>query len=81
MKKLLNQREIDAILGRARGEAVSRGGTRQRAIEPCNFRNDVQMSDEYARCMSGLHEAFARTMSNSLGAYFTYTSTTLVDGS
>jgi len=69
MKKVLNQREIDAILGRARGETAARGGTRQRAIEPCNFRNDVQMSDEYARCMSGLHEAFARTMSNSLGAY------------
>lgn len=27
------------------------------------------MSDEYARCMSSLHEAFARTLSNSLGAY------------
>jgi flagellar motor switch protein FliM len=69
MKKLLNQREIDAILGRAREETFDRGGLQRRAIEPCNFRNDVQMSDEYARCMSGLHEAFARTMSNSLGAY------------
>ena len=71
MKKLLSQREIDAILGRARAETADRGGGRRRAVEPCNFRNDVQMSDEYARCMSTLHEAFARTMSNSLGAYFT----------
>ena len=69
MKKLLNQREIDAILGQARGETSDRAGVQRRTIEPCNFRNNVQMSDEYARYMSGLHEAFARTMSNSLGAY------------
>jgi flagellar motor switch protein FliM len=70
VKKILNQREIDAILGKARAGTADRGGGRRQAVEPCNFRNDVQMSDEYARCMSSLHEAFARTMSNSLGAYF-----------
>lgn len=69
VKKVLNQREIDAILGRARAETADLVGGKRRAIEPCNFRNDVQMSDEYARCMSNLHEAFARTMANSLGAY------------
>lgn len=69
MKKVLNQREIDAILGKARAEVVAGEGAAQRSAEPCNFHNTGQMSDQYARFVTGLFEAFARSVSNSLGAY------------
>ncbi|HZD31850.1 MAG TPA: hypothetical protein VE779_09335 [Candidatus Angelobacter sp.] len=68
-KKVLNQREIDAILGKARAEVTLGDGTDQRCVEPCNFHNTGQMSDQYARFMAGLFEAFARSASNSLGAF------------
>lgn len=69
MKKILNQREIDAILGQALADGSDRVTAPQRPVELCNFRKTGQMSDHYARFMTSLFEVFARSVSNSLGAY------------
>lgn len=69
MKKALTQKEIDAILGKARTDPGKLGECDQRVIQPCNFRSAGQMPERYARFMTGLFEAFARNVSNSLGAY------------
>lgn len=69
MKKLLNQGEIDAILGRAHSDASQGKARGPRSIEPCDFHNTGQMSNQYARVMTSVYEAFARSASGSLGAY------------
>jgi len=67
VKKNLSQEEIDAILGRAKGEVA--GGDDRRIVEGCDFRNSGQMSEQHARTMNSLYGDFARDASNSLGAY------------
>lgn len=71
MNKTLSQKEIDAILGKARAGVTESDGGDQRVFQPCNFRSASQMSESYARVMTTLFETFARNVSNSLGAYFT----------
>lgn len=70
MKKVLSQQEIDAILGKARGDSGA-AEVEHRAVEPCDFRNAGQLSAMHARIMTSLYEGFARNAANSLGAYFT----------
>ena len=67
MKKVLSQEEIDAILGRARGEVGTEDD--RRIVEQCDFRNSSQMSELHAHAMNTVYEDFARAASNSLGAY------------
>jgi flagellar motor switch protein FliM len=68
MERVLNQEEIDAMVRAARGRNdKSRQG--QRSIKPCSFRQSGQLTGEEARAVTGLHEAFARSLSQSLGAY------------
>jgi len=69
VKNILSQREIDAILGKARSEFAESGSGDQRIVEPCNFYHTGQMSGQFARFLTGLYEGFARSVSNSLGAY------------
>jgi flagellar motor switch protein FliM len=69
MNKILSQEEIDAILAKAVCGEGEKQGVKHRVIEPCNFRNTNQMSEPYARFMANLYEGFARSASNSLGAY------------
>jgi flagellar motor switch protein FliM len=69
MNKTLSQKEIDAILGRARAGLNEPETGDDRAIQICNFRSAGQMSEQYARFMTTLFEAFARSVSNSMGAY------------
>jgi len=69
VKKTLSQKEIGAILGKARAAAIESDGSDQRVVQPCNFRSAGQMSEGYARFMTTLFETFARNVSNSLGAY------------
>jgi flagellar motor switch protein FliM len=66
VKKVLNQREIDAILDKARAD---KGKAVPHCVETCNFHHSGQMSDQYARFMTSLYEAYARSVSNSLAAY------------
>jgi flagellar motor switch protein FliM len=69
VKKVLSQEEIDAILGKARSAGGHAERQDSRVVEPCNFREGGQMSEPYARFMTNLYEGFARSVSNSLGAY------------
>jgi flagellar motor switch protein FliM len=69
MNKTLSQKEIDAILGRARAGVNEPFLGEDRAIQLCNFRSAGEMSERYARYMTTLFEAFARNVSNSMGAY------------
>jgi flagellar motor switch protein FliM len=69
MNKTLSQKEIDAILGRARAGLNEPDGGEDRAVQLCNFRSASEMSERYARFMTTVFEAFARSVSNSMGAY------------
>jgi flagellar motor switch protein FliM len=71
VKKVLNQQEIDAILGKARNHPGGHEGVDERVVERCDFRSAGQMSQANARYLTALYEGFARNVSNSLGAYFT----------
>lgn len=66
MKKLLDQREIDAILEKARSD---KGDAASCCVEPCNFHDTGQMSGQHARFMTSLYEAYARSASYSMAAY------------
>lgn len=68
MKKVLSQQEIDAILGKARAELKVADGAK-RVVQTCDFRTAGQMSEAYARFLTNLYEGFARSASNSLGAF------------
>jgi len=69
MNKTLSQKEIDAILGRARAGLNEPDAGDDRAVQLCNFRSAGEMSERYARFMTTLFETFARNVSNSMGAY------------
>lgn len=69
MQKILNQEEIDALFKRARGAKAAAGVGEQRHITLCDFRSAGQITKEQLRLLTGLHEAFARNLGHSLGAY------------
>lgn len=68
MEKVLSQEEIDAMVRAARG-----GGdapqAEQRSIKHCTFRESGQLTGEQVRALTILHEGFARSLTQSLGAY------------
>lgn len=68
MNQVLSEQQIDSILGKA-PDGRSPLDAESRTVEPCDFRNSGQMSQQYARSMHSLYEGFARSTSNSLGAY------------
>lgn len=59
MKKILNQQEIDAILGKTRGDSSNAEFEKKRVVEPCNFRNAGQMPQGNTRFLTTLYEGFA----------------------
>jgi flagellar motor switch protein FliM len=69
VRKVLSQQEIDAILGKARSELKMDDGGNKRVVQTCDFRTAGQMSEAYARFLTNLYEGFARSASNSLGAF------------
>jgi flagellar motor switch protein FliM len=70
MEKVLSQEEIDAMVRAARGrQSDGVQPARQHAIKPCNFRQSGQLTGEQVRALTILHEGFARSVSQSLGAY------------
>jgi flagellar motor switch protein FliM len=69
MEKVLNQEEIDAMVRAARGLKPDDKPVRQRTIKPCNFRQAGQLTGDQVRSLNGLHEGFARSLTQSLGAY------------
>jgi flagellar motor switch protein FliM len=70
MEKVLNQEEIDAMVRVARG-----GGRLEKPIssdvhvEPWDVRRAGQIGREQLQAITLLHEGFARSLTNSLGAY------------
>lgn len=69
MERVLNKEEIDAILRVASSRRSARQKTDTRSITPCSFRQSGQLTAEQLAALNGLHEAFARGLSQSLGAY------------
>ncbi len=69
MEKVLSQDEIDAMVRAARGLHGEPSQAQQRSIAPCSFRQSGQLATEQVRALTILHEGFARSLTQSLGAY------------
>jgi flagellar motor switch protein FliM len=59
---LLSQEEIEKQSDRASGDAP-------RSIVPCNFRSAGRLSNEMARSLTAIHDAFARHLTAGLGSF------------
>jgi len=69
MEKVLSQEEIDAMVRAARGGESDAPLAEHRSIKACNFRQSGQLTGEQVRALTILHEGFARSLTQSLGAY------------
>ncbi len=69
MEKVLSQEEIDTMVRAARGQNDESSHTEHRSIKPCSFRQSGQLTGEQVRALTILHEGFARSLTQSLGAY------------
>jgi len=69
MEKVLSQEEIDTMVRAARGRHDEAPQAEQRSIKPCSFRQSGQLTGEQVRALTILHEGFARSLTQSLGAY------------
>jgi len=72
MERVLTQAEIDAMVQAASGRQNSRA-QETRTIKPCTFRQSGQLTGEQVAAVNGLHEGFARSLTQSLGAYLRVT--------
>lgn len=69
MEKVLNQEEIDAMVKAARGGSASAASTGSPVVELWDIRRAGQIGREQLQAITQLHEAFARNLTHSLGAY------------
>ena len=71
MEKILSQEEIDALFRATQTQMASSRSQRPvtRSFTVCNFRQAGRISKEQLRSVGILHEAFARSLTHSLGAY------------
>jgi flagellar motor switch protein FliM len=69
MERVLTQEEIDAMVRMASGRKDDRQRKETRSIKLCTFRQSGQLTSEQVAAVNGLHEGFARTLTQSLGAY------------
>jgi flagellar motor switch protein FliM len=69
MERALTQEEIDAMLRVASGRQGKNQRKETRSIKPCTFRQSGQLTGEQLAAVNGLHEGFARSLSQSLSAY------------
>ena len=69
MERVLTQDEIDAMVRVASGRQDDGQGPETRSIKPCTFRQSGQLTGEQVAAVNGLHEGFARSLTQSLGAY------------
>jgi len=68
MERALTQQEIETMLHTVRGHEDTKQNE-SRSIKPCTFRQSGQLTGEQVAAINGLHEAFARNVTQSLGAY------------
>ncbi|MDT8066858.1 MAG: FliM/FliN family flagellar motor switch protein [Terriglobia bacterium] len=68
MEKVLNQDQIDAMVRAARGRPTE-GIANEERVKPWNCAESGQIGRESLRAITQLHEAFARNLTHSLGAY------------
>lgn len=71
MERVLTQEEIDAMVRHARGERVPdiNVDTKKRTIETFSFSREGQLTSDQVRVLTSLHEGFARSLAQSMGAY------------
>jgi flagellar motor switch protein FliM len=69
MEKILNQEEIDKLFHRSKQSAPKHPVARRRVVKECDFRQGGQLSKDQVRQLTSLHDNFAPSVSNSLGAY------------
>lgn len=68
MERVLTQDEIDAMVQTALGRQDV-GKSERRSIKPCTFGESGQLTSGQVAAVNGLHEGFARSLTQSLGAY------------
>jgi flagellar motor switch protein FliM len=73
MERVLTQEEIDAMVRVASGRQEDSRKKETRDIKPCTFRQSGQLTGEQVAAVNGLHEGFARSLTQSLGAYLRVT--------
>ncbi len=73
MERVLTQEEIDAMVRVASGRQDESRKPETRSIKPCTFRQSGQLTGEQVAAVNGLHESFARSLTQSLGAYLRVT--------
>jgi flagellar motor switch protein FliM len=72
MARAFTQEEIDAMV---RAAASRKGDIRKepRSVKPCTFRQSGQLTGEQLATVTAVHEGFARSLTQSLGAYLRVT--------
>lgn len=66
---VLSQSEIEAMVNASRPAEERKADEKARSIHSCNFRSAGRLSNENARSLTAIHEAFARQLSTTLDAY------------
>lgn len=70
MEKVLSQEQIDAMVRAAQGRGnADNPQAEHRSIEPYTFKQVTQLRAEQVRTINILHEAFARSLAQSLALY------------
>jgi len=69
MEKVLNQEEIDAMVRSARSGNQAAAQAAPSRVEPWDIRRAGQIGREQLMAINSLHEGFARSLTNALGAY------------
>ena len=69
MERVLQQEEIDALMGGARARSVAGQPDPALRVQPYNYSRAGQISSEQLRAISLLNDLFARNLTHNLGAW------------
>jgi flagellar motor switch protein FliM len=64
-----SEEQIDAESGSGPASEKEKAAVRPRSVHPCNFRAAGRLSNENARALNAIHEAFARNLTEALSGY------------
>jgi flagellar motor switch protein FliM len=73
MERILTQEEIDAMVLVAASRQNDHRTKEARSVKPCSFRQSGQLTGDQMASVTAVHEAFARSLTQSLGAYLRVT--------